>query len=94
MSEAGRKVSAATALRAYQVIVSDGAASPDGRELDGVLAASDFDGYTISLSDRLVTVRLLFHNQLAIDSPSGKALEAFVKRIERIAGRGVSRSGR
>ncbi len=87
MKESERKVRAATALRAYQTIVSEGAPCRDGHELDGLLAASDFDGYTISLSDGMVTVRVLFHNRVAIDAPSGKALEAFVKRIEKIAAR-------
>ena len=84
MRETERKVNAATALRAYQRIVSCGVRGPNGHELQGVLAACDFDGYTISLSDGVVNVRVLFHNKVASEAPSGKALETFVRRIERI----------
>lgn len=80
-----RKVDHRLVLKAYQHVMDHGQRHDGGRELDGLRAWSDFDGYTVSLSDGTVTVRALFHNKLAIEAPSGKALETFVRRLERLA---------
>jgi hypothetical protein len=87
VTENERKVEAATVLRAYQNIIARGVRSDDGHELDGVIAVADHDGYSVLLSDGTVTVRVLFHNRLAIEAPSGNALEQFVQRVEQLARR-------
>ncbi|MEM8768082.1 MAG: DUF3081 family protein [Pseudomonadota bacterium] len=82
------KVTSRLVLAAYQVIREQGQAAPDEdgvRELDGLTASGDFDGYTVIVSDGLVTVRALFHNQLDIQAPDGRALENFLKRLRRVA---------
>ncbi|MFU8814723.1 MAG: DUF3081 family protein [Pseudomonadales bacterium] len=80
-----RKIDVRLALRAYEKVVAHGAREGDVHRLDGLTASSDFDGYTVMLSDGVVTVRLLFHNQVSIEAHSGKALENFVQRIQRVA---------
>lgn len=90
MSElaADGKVTSRLVLAAYQVIQEQGrpaAGSDVARELDGLTATGDFDGYTVSVSDGVVTVRALFHNQLDIQAPDGRALENFLKRLRRVA---------
>lgn len=87
MTTPERKVDHRLVLKVYQHVMDHGRPDDAGRELDGLHARSDFDGYTVSLSDGTVTVRALFHNTLAIDAPSGKALETFVRRLERLAPR-------
>lgn len=47
----------------------------------GVTALTDPDGYGITLTDGTVSVRLLFHNQVAIQTPSSRALIGFRKRL-------------
>jgi hypothetical protein len=86
MSDGERKIDVRLALRAYQNLLEFGVRDAEGHHLDGLTANSDFDGYTVTLSDRAVTVRLLFHNKVAIDAPSGRALEGFIERLQRVAG--------
>jgi hypothetical protein len=85
MSSGERKIDVRLALRAYQSVLEFGVRDAGGYHLEGLAATSDFDGYTVTLSDGAVTVRLLFHSQVAIDAPNGKALEKFIDRLQRIA---------
>lgn len=86
MRELERKIDARVALLAYQKIVEKGERDGDITRLGDLTARSDFDGYTIILSDGTVTARVLFHNKVAIDTPNGKALERFVQRLQDVAG--------
>ncbi len=81
MDENERKIEASAVLLAYQTIITRGERIADGHVLDGLTAVADHDGYSVMLSDGTVTVRVLFHNRVAIEAPSGKALEQFVMRI-------------
>ena len=85
MSNGERKIDVRLALRAYQNMLEFGVRDADGHHLDGLTANADFDGYTVTLSDGVVTIRLLFHSRVAIDTPSGRALEAFIERLQRVA---------
>jgi hypothetical protein len=80
-----RKIDAKMALRAYQRVVSAGVRNGDEYSLDGLTVSSDFDGYTITLTDGTVTVRVLFHNRVSIAASSGAALEKFALRMNRVA---------
>ncbi len=85
---ANGKVTSRLVLAAYQTILERGRMVGDrdgSRELDGLTVAGDFDGYTVSVSDGVVTVRALFHNQLDIQAPDGRALDNFLKRLRRVA---------
>lgn len=84
MKELERKVDARLALRAYQKIVERGEREDQRWRLGDLVAQADFDGYTVTLSDGTVTVSVLFHSRVAIDAPSGRALEAFVRRLEQL----------
>lgn len=79
-----RKVDHRLVLKVYQRLMETGEPDNGGRTLHGLHACADHDGYTVSVSDGTVTVRALFHNKLAIEAPSGRALEAFVRRLERL----------
>lgn len=50
--------------------------------LGDLRAGSDFDGYTVFITDQVTTARLMFHSKLALDTPSRRALEQFNRRIE------------
>lgn len=86
MSNAGneRKVDSGTVLRVYQILVEQGERVGEESRL-GVLAASaGFDGYSVMVTDGVVTARPLFHNKLQIDTPSGRALEVFNQRLAQV----------
>jgi hypothetical protein len=42
---------------------------------------TDFDGYTISLSDAQVRLDIFFHNKYKFDYPNHEALENFLTRF-------------
>ena len=83
----GRKVDVATALRAFQHVVDRGERTAGGHCYQGIHASTDFDGYTITLSDDRVRLRILFHNRFAIEPTQGKAVEQFLARLARLGKR-------
>ena len=49
--------------------------------LEGVTAATDFDGYTLFLKDASVSLSFGFHNKYNFDSQSHDQLEQFGKKL-------------
>jgi hypothetical protein len=49
--------------------------------LEGVSAATDFDGYTLYLKDASVSLNFGFHNQYHFDSDSHEQVEQFEKKL-------------
>ena len=86
MKEAETKITAETALRAYQVISDRGTPVGGGREYAGVRAELDHDGYGVTIGDGIVTVRVLFHNKVSIDTPNSRSLTRFRKRLSDLVG--------
>lgn len=82
MKEPESKVDARLALRVYQRIVEQGVRENERFRLGDLQAWADFDGYSVTLTDGIVTVGLAFHSRVAVDTPSRRALEAFVRRLE------------
>ncbi len=83
MGDREGKVDVRLALRAYQAVLDRGDRCDGVYHLGELTAETDFDGYTVTIGDGRVTVRVLFHSRVDIDAPSGKALEDFVSRLER-----------
>lgn len=52
--------------------------------LEGVIAYTDFDGYTVYIEDAQVKLSFGFHNQYHYDYESAAHLEAFEKKLEYI----------
>ena len=93
MSADDGKLEFRTALLAWQAIVDRGTRDEHRHEFDGLTAESSVDGYTIQITDGVVTATLLFHSRVAIESPSSRALERFLKRVERLAASGPGSGG-
>ena len=74
----------AQGLRAFQRISEHGRRRGSAFRLRGLEAETDYDGYGITLTDGTVRARLLFHGRVAITSPDRKALESFVRRVDRL----------
>ena len=79
-------------LQIYQKVCDRGVPGQQGYEFKGIVAWSDFDGYTLFLSDQVVTLTLFFHNRYQLDYPDGAALEQFLVRIEAVAAAASSSS--
>ncbi|TQV78925.1 DUF3081 domain-containing protein [Exilibacterium tricleocarpae] len=78
------KINVKQALRVYQTITSKGIRQDDKFVLDGLSASSDFDGYTVCISNGTVSLTILFHNKFILDCPNAKAGNAFLKQLSRI----------
>jgi hypothetical protein len=58
----------------------------DGKYLlEGVIAYTDFDGYTIYLEDAQVKLSFGFHNQYHFDYESNDHFASFEKKLQSIA---------
>ncbi len=84
------KVTADLALRVYQKILAQAERSEAAPAWKGVTALTDPDGYGVTLTDGTVSIRVLFHNRVAIQTPSSRALMRFRKRLADID-TGISR---
>lgn len=71
-------------LRVFNKIINHGAKSGQESSLKGLHAATDFDGYTLHLHDDAVELYIYFHNSFRLQSPSKKALNNFLLRLQAI----------
>lgn len=71
-------------LRVFDKIRNHGESRDEGYMLDGVKASTDFDGYTLYLSDALVSISFGFHNQYHIDYSEAAYYEQFTKKLDAI----------
>jgi hypothetical protein len=53
--------------------------------LEGVIAYTDFDGYTVYMEDAQVKLSFGFHNQYHFDYESSDHFAAFEKKLQSIA---------
>ena len=71
-------------LSVFEKIRQNGQQSDEGHLLDGVRASTDFDGYTLYLSDALVSLSFGFHNQYHFEYQSQEQFEQFYKKLNAI----------
>lgn len=79
------KIDIADAYRAYNRILTAGTGDGDARHYRGLTAHTDFDGYGVTLSDGIVSARLLFHSRLQVSARDRRALQRFVRLLTEIA---------
>jgi hypothetical protein len=85
MEPPDRKLDLALALRAYQKIVDLGRRDGEVCEFGGLTAVTDFDGYTVSISDGIITLRVLFHSRFVFEPQEGRAIDQFLIRLDKVA---------
>lgn len=78
------RIHAELALKAYQRVMEEGVSVEGAREWQGVRVVPDFDGYGVTITDEIVTLRVLFHNRVAIDTPNRRSLARMRKKLETI----------
>ncbi len=72
-------------LRAFASILEKGEKREDGYHLEGIVAQSLDDGYTVVLRNRQCCLSIYFHNKFGVESPSDGDTDAFIKHLYRIA---------
>jgi hypothetical protein len=75
------RITADLALRVYQKILAGADGRGQAPASQGVTALTDPDGYGVTLTDGTVSARVLFHNRVAIQTPSSRALMRFRRRL-------------
>lgn len=73
------------ALKSYTIIVELGSKTDDGHIYNGILAQSDFDGYTITLSNADVELSIYFHSKHQLNYKNKLALNDFLEKIEHLS---------
>ncbi len=71
-------------FRVYHKVVTNGEADQGAHVLQGIHASSDFDGYTLHLSDQEVDLYIYFHNSYKLEYRSKSALSNFLQRMQNI----------
>ena len=71
-------------LEAFEKIRQNGKKEHEQYILNGVIAYTDFDGYTVYLEDAKVKLSFGFHNQYHFDYASSSDFEAFEKKLKQI----------
>lgn len=71
-------------FRVYNKVVTQGEADKGTHVLQGIHASSDFDGYTLHLSDQEVDLYIYFHNSYKLEYRSKSALNNFLQRMQHI----------
>lgn len=74
-------------LKVFEKVRQHGEKTPQGHQLEGMHAYTDFDGYTAFLAYQEVVLTLGFHNQYQFDYPNRHQLELFMNKIKQLNSR-------
>ncbi|MBQ4810689.1 hypothetical protein A7985_09590 [Pseudoalteromonas luteoviolacea] len=72
-------------LKVYEYIIQHGQDYDLGKQLDGVTAFSDPDGYTIYLKGSGVLLRFGFHNTYHFEYDKESQKDDFMRKLQQIA---------
>ncbi len=72
-------------LSVFDKVRTHGEVSDEQYRLEGILAYTDFDGYTVYIEDAQVKLSFGFHNQYHYEYDAPSHLEAFEKKLHYIA---------
>ena len=78
------KIHVKVALEVFGKIAARGKKIEDGHILNGIKATSDFDGYTIVLSNDYAKLTIFFHNKFTFEYSSNKERDNFLEKISLI----------
>lgn len=71
-------------LDVFEKVQRMGEPYEDGHILEGIVARSDFDGYSVHLSGSGVSLQLNFHQSYRFDYASDKEKEQFMAKLDYI----------
>ena len=78
------KLNIKEALSVFNKVTTYGEKNDSNYELGGLTATSSFDGYSVTLSDHIVTLNIHFHNKFDLEHPTSKALDEFMLKLNQI----------
>jgi hypothetical protein len=71
-------------LQVFDKIRNNGTKKDEQYALNGVIAFTDHDGYTLYIEDANVKLQYGFHNQYHFDYQSSDQFESFEKKLKQI----------
>ena len=80
-----KKLDVMQALQVVDKITVHGVKQGHGYSLDGLHATPSYDGYTVTLSDKVVDLNIYFHNTFTFEYKTSKQLGEFMLKLERVA---------
>ena len=72
------------AMRVFHKVQEEGEKMEEGFHRYGLTAIASFDGYTLTLKDRDVTLIVFFHNKYDLQFEHPGDADHFIKLLERI----------
>lgn len=78
------KVNLKKALLAFNTIITKGHRNGDEYTLHGLVANTDFDGYTITIRNDYVRLDIFFHNKISFNYSNNREKTLFLEKIETI----------
>lgn len=78
------KIDVRKVLRVFSKVQDLGTATANGYQFKGLTSEQDFDGYTITLKDDYVTIRVFFHNKFSLDYTRAAALHNFLEKLDQV----------
>ena len=78
------KIDAHRALQAANAIMRFGRPNTLGTHWRGITLVTDHDGYTVTLMDEDVELRLLFHNKFELKAKNRVAHLSFIEKLEQL----------
>lgn len=79
-----RRLDVRLALRVFNAVRERGERRGESYFWQGMAVSSDYDGYTLELSDGRSTARVYFHNKYDFEGPSRILRQEFIDRLKRI----------
>ena len=71
-------------LRVFNTVRDRGEKRNEAYFWQGMTVSSDYDGYTLELSDGPCNLTVRFHNKYTFDSPNRVLRQEFIDRLKRI----------
>lgn len=83
----GAEIDVRQALSVFSIICDKGLATKNAegvsvRTLNGLVAESSFDGYTIIIKNDYVSLTIFFHNKFSFDYPNKKEKALFLDKMK------------
>ena len=78
------KIESKKFLELYEKIKQKGDKTDLGHKLQRLEAYTDFDGYSIYITDGIVTVKIAFHNTHNMDFQTQLQLDEFFEKVNKV----------
>jgi hypothetical protein len=80
-----KRVDTHRALLGFEAIRSQGEKVDGAYCYEGFTATTDYDGYTLYITDNRVTLTLFFHNKYDVQFDNERDLDSFLRRLYAVA---------